>query len=191
MARKTKEAQAKKTPDMPAKQTKSEDMAPTKPAERSLRTLRDEIDGLFESFEKGMDWLPGRSQLFDEPFFEPFRRLKPAASGTRMAADLVEGDSEFRINAELPGMAEEDVEVTFSDDMLTIRAEKEDKKEEKEEDYHLMERRTGKFRRSFSLPPTVDADKISASLKDGVLSIVLPKRPEAKTETKKISVSKG
>ena len=191
MARKPKDAPAEKKSDMPVKKAKAAEQQASKPAERSLRSLRDEIDSLFDSFEKGMDWLPERSRLFDEPFFEPFRRLKPAAGGKRMAADLVEDDTEFRINAELPGMAEEDIEVTFADDLLTIKAEKEEKTEEKDKDYHLLERRTGTFRRSFSLPPTVDADKINASLKNGVLSIVLPKRPEAKKETKKISVSTG
>jgi len=72
--------------------------------------------------------------------------------------------------------------------MLTIKGEKKEEKEENRKDYHLSERRYGAFERSFGIPDGVDADKIAASFKKGVLTITLPKTPEAKKQEKKIAV---
>lgn len=192
MVKKPKSAKTKKKSDVAAKKRKKAiEVAVPKAAEHPVRTLRDEVDRLFENYERNLSLWP-KTWPFDlEPIFEPFRRLEPIAFGKQFTADLVETDEEFRVNAELPGLAEEDVEVTYSEGMLTIKGEKEEEREEKEEDYHFSERRYGKFRRSFSLPQTVNADKVQAKMKNGVLTVVLPKLAEAKKEMKKISVSKA
>ena len=91
----------------------------------------------------------------------------------------------------MPGIDEKDIEVTVADGMLTIKGEKSEEKEEKKKDYHVSERRFGSFRRSFALPKTADIDKVQASMKNGVLSVVLPKAAEAKATAKKVDIGKG
>ena len=90
--------------------------------------------------------------------------------------------------AELPGMDEKNIEVRFANGNLIIKGEKEEEKEEKKKDYHLRERHFGSFERQFAVPEGVDTDKIEASFKKGVLSITLPKKPEAIKAEKKIEV---
>jgi HSP20 family protein len=88
-------------------------------------------------------------------------------------------------------MDEKNVEVKFADGLLTIKGEKREKKEEKKKDYHLSERSYGSFQRSFTVPDGVDADKIDATFKDGVLTVTLPKTPEAQRKEKQIAIKKG
>src|ERR1700730_15274827 len=91
----------------------------------------------------------------------------------------------------LPGMDESNIDVKFSDGTLTIKGEKKDEREEKQKDYYLSERRYGSFQRSFGVPDGVDADKIEAHFKNGVLTVTLPKRPEAQKSEKKIAIKKA
>jgi HSP20 family protein len=88
-------------------------------------------------------------------------------------------------------MDEKNIEVNFSDGTLTIKGEKKDEKEEKNKDYYLSERRYGSFQRSFSVPDGVDAEKIEAAFKNGILTVTLPKTPEAQKKEKKIEIKKG
>ncbi len=88
-------------------------------------------------------------------------------------------------------MEEKDVEVKVTDDVMTIKGEKKEEKEEKKKDYHLSERRYGAFQRSFSLPIGVDADKIGASFNNGVLTVTLPKKPEAIKPERKVEIKAG
>jgi HSP20 family protein len=81
--------------------------------------------------------------------------------------------------------------VKFADGLLTIKGEKREEKEEKKKDFYLSERRFGCFQRSFQVPEGVDADKIVASFKDGVLTVTLPKSPEAQKKEKKIAIKKA
>jgi HSP20 family protein len=81
--------------------------------------------------------------------------------------------------------------VKFADGLLTIKGEKREEKEEKKKDFYLSERRFGSFQRSFQVPEGVDADKIVASFKDGVLTVTLPKSPEAQKKEKKIAIKKA
>ena len=85
-------------------------------------------------------------------------------------------------------MDEKNIEVKVVNGNLTIKGEKQEEKEEKKKDYYLHERRFGSFERSFEVPEGVDADKIEASFKKGVLSVTLPKKPEAQKPAKKIEV---
>lgn len=184
---KKKPAAKKPAPEQPKAAT---DTAPQDTADpHPIQTLRDEVNRLFEGFEKGLDWW-SRERPFDiEPFVEPFKRMEPFAPGKRMTADVDETDEAFRVTAELPGLEEKDVEVTLAEGLLTIKAEKSEAEEDK--DRHVSERRYGLFSRSFSLPKTVDTDKAEARMKNGVLSVVLPKRPETETAAKKVKISKG
>jgi HSP20 family protein len=85
-------------------------------------------------------------------------------------------------------MNESNIDVKFSDGTLTIKGEKRDEKEEKKKDFYLSERRYGSFQRSFAVPAGVDADRIEANFKNGVLTVTLPKTPQARTSEKRIPV---
>ena len=165
---------------------------PTKPQEkeserewRPLATLRREIDRLFDDFHM---WpRPFGRTLFD---VEPFWRGE-LSFGKAPAVDIAEKDKEYEITAELPGMDEKNIDVKFADGILTIKGEKTEEKEEKKKDYYLSERRFGSFQRSFQVPAGVDADKIDANFKNGVLTVVLPKSAEARKNEKKIAIKKS
>lgn len=88
----------------------------------------------------------------------------------------------------MPGVDPGNVELKIANDTLTIKGEKKDKKEEKKEHYHCSERRYGSFQRSFTVPAGVDADKVEASFKNGILTISLPKTAEAMKNEKKIAI---
>lgn len=107
--------------------------------------------------------------------------------------EIVEKDNELVLTAELPGMAKEDVEVVFEDDVLTIRGEKKDEKREKAEKegmrYHLWERSYGAFQRAFTLPRTIDAAHIVADFKDGILTVHMPKTALAQAKGRKIEIA--
>ena len=102
------------------------------------------------------------------------------------AFDITENDKDYVVTAELPGVDVKDVEITMSDDILSVKGEKKHEEEDKGEDYHRIERRFGSFSRSFRIPGKVESDKIDANYKDGVLKVLLPKA--AGTETKKIDI---
>jgi len=95
--------------------------------------------------------------------------------------DIYENDRhELLIKAEMPGMKREDIDIKVENNTLTIRGERRRESEVREEQYHRVERSYGSFSRSFSLPSTIDSEKVSAEYKDGVLTILLPTREEAK-----------
>jgi HSP20 family protein len=153
---------------------------------RPLANLRREIDRLFDDFGWGVARRPLGRTLFD---VEPFWRGE-FSFGKAPAVDIAEKEKEYEITAELPGLEENNVEVKFADGLLTIKGEKREEKEEKKKDYYLSERRFGSFQRSFQVPDGVDADKIAASFKNGVLTVILPKSPEAQKKEKKIAIKK-
>jgi HSP20 family protein len=151
---------------------------------RPFENFRREIDRLFDDFAGGMWRSP-----FGRPFFdvEPFWRA-PAAMTTMPAVDVAETDKAYEITAELPGLDEKNIEVKVADDVLTIRGEKQEEKEENRKDYYLSERSFGSFQRTFQIPSGVDPDKIEASFNKGVLTVTLPKSTEALKSEKKIAV---
>ena len=148
-----------------------------------FESLRREVDRLFDDFDGGFWRSPLRRSLLD---IEPFRRSE--AFGAMPAVDVTETDKGYEISAELPGIDEKNVEVKFADGVLTIKGEKQEEKEEKRKDYYLQERSFGSFRRSFQVPDGVDADKIEATFKKGVLTVMLPKSAQAQKTEKKIAV---
>jgi HSP20 family protein len=105
------------------------------------------------------------------------------------AVDIYETDAhEVVIKAELPDMKKEDIGVTFENSVLTLSGERKLDETTKREQYQRVERYVGRFSRSFTLPPTVDAGKIAATYKDGVLTIRLPRREEARPKQIDVSV---
>lgn len=123
-------------------------------------------------------------RLFDHSM-EPW----PENAMWDLPLDVVENKDEFVVKASLPGMNPDDLEITFNDNVLTIKGETKEDKEIKEEQYHLHERRQGVFTRSISLPNRVKSDAISAHYDAGVLTLKLPKAEEAKA--KRISINVG
>jgi HSP20 family protein len=150
---------------------------------RPFDSLRREVDRLFDDFGGGLWRSPFRG-AFD---LAPFQRLEPGF-GALPAVDVSETDKAYEITAELPRMDEKSVEVKLANGVLTIKGEKQDEKEEKKKDYYMRERSFGSFQRSFQVPDGVDADKIEASFKKGILSVTLPKSTEAQKAEKKIAV---
>jgi HSP20 family protein len=162
---------------LPKSEEKKVEQAPSLvPEWRPFETLRREIDRLFDDFGQGF-W---RAPL------EPLSRK--LTWGTAPAVDIVEGDKAYEVTAELPGMDEKNVEVKLANGGLTIKGEKKEEKEEKKKDYYLSERRYGAFERYFRLPDDVDVDKIEANVRNGVLKVTLPKKPEAQKPVKTIAV---
>lgn len=127
------------------------------------------------------------NRLFDEFFGESRQEL---AEGTWLpAVDVSETGAEIVVKAELPGMSKDDIELNLQDNVLTLKGEKKQEKNEEKENYHRVERSYGSFSRSFTLPAGVDQENVQANFKDGVLMITLPKAEEAKK--KKIEIAAG
>ncbi|MFQ5926635.1 MAG: Hsp20/alpha crystallin family protein [Terriglobia bacterium] len=104
------------------------------------------------------------------------------------AVDIVEDDNQIVLQADLPGVDPKGVDIQVENGTLMLRGERKYEKEVKEEDYRRVERAYGSFVRRFALPKTVDADKIQAEYRDGVLELRLPKRAEAKPKQIKVAV---
>jgi HSP20 family protein len=105
------------------------------------------------------------------------------------AVDIYEGEKEITLKAELPGIDKKDVQVEINDGVITLRGERKIEKENKKENYHRVERSYGIFNRSFTLPTTVDPGKVKANYKDGVLSVTLPRKEEAKPKSIPVGVN--
>ncbi len=104
------------------------------------------------------------------------------------AVNTREDEKAYVIEIDLPGIKKEDIEITTEDNVLTISGERKYKDEVKEDDYYKIESAYGKFSRSFTLPEKVDADKITAESKNGVLEVVIPKAAEEEKQPKKIEI---
>jgi HSP20 family protein len=124
--------------------------------------------------------------------WDPFRDFGFAAPSTSWMppVDIFQtGDHELVLKAELPDMTREAIDINIENFVLTIRGEKKVASDVKEEQFHHVERRYGSFSRTFSLPQTVDTGKVSADYKDGVLTVRLPLREEARPRSVKIDVA--
>jgi HSP20 family protein len=145
-----------------------------------------------------MRWQPFRNlsslqeqvnRLFEGTF--PSRGYESTLTAWAPAVDVYETENELVIKADLPDVAEKDLDVRVENHMLTIHGERKFEQEVKEEKYLRMERSYGSFSRSFSLPNSVSTEAIKAEYKDGVLNITLPKRAESKPKQVKIAVNNG
>ena len=103
-------------------------------------------------------------------------------------ADITETEEAFHVKAELPGIKKEDVNVTLSNGVLTLRGERKTEKEVKDEKMHRIERFQGTFVRRFDLPDNIDQDDISAQYTDGVLDLIIPKTSKKSPETLKVEI---
>ena len=127
-------------------------------------------------------------RLFDDRFFSP-ESTWTQPSAWNPALDVTENNDEIVVKASLPGVKPEDLEVTYTDNTLTIKGEVKAEEEKEESKYHLRERRYGTFMRSLTLPVGVKADSIQANYDAGVLTLHLPKSEEVKP--KRITVNTG
>jgi HSP20 family protein len=160
------------------------ELIPWKRNDNSLAVRRGAVDP-FEGFSREMDRMfesflsdfPGRMNLANRSFgaFMP-------------TMDVKETEKEIRITAELPGMEQKDVEVTLTEGILSIKGEKREEHEEEKGDTYRSERRYGAFERSIPLPVEVNADKVKAEFKKGVLKIVLPKSESAQANRRRIQI---
>ena len=123
--------------------------------------------------------------------WDPFRDFGFTAPSSWMPpVDIFQtGDHELVLKAELPDMSRDDIDVSVENFVLTIKGEKKAPSEVKDDQYHHIERRHGSFSRSFSLPQTVDSNRVSADYKNGVLTVRLPLREEAKPRSIKVDVA--
>lgn len=139
-----------------------------------VATLQRDIGRVFDDF-----W-----SRFDRSFGLPSTLF----GGNWLKADVSDTEKAIEVAVELPGMDEKDIDVSVTEDTLTIRGEKKSETEKKEKGYYLSERSFGSFHRSIALPAGIDIDNVDAQFKKGVLTITLPKTPEAREKVKKIQV---
>ncbi|HEX4998306.1 MAG TPA: Hsp20/alpha crystallin family protein [Terriglobia bacterium] len=136
---------------------------------RDLNTLQGRMNRLFED--------AGRGWGSDEP---------AATTSWSPSVDIYETENEIMVKAELPGIDRKDIVLNLENNVLTLKGERKFEKETKQDNYHRIERSYGTFSRAFSIPTTVDDDKIRADYKDGVLTIALPKKDQVKLKQIKI-----
>jgi HSP20 family protein len=128
------------------------------------------------------------NSLFDLPVMGNFSRQAQIFSGWTPALDLYQNNDNVVAVVELPGLRKEDIDISLHDGMLTIAGERQSSSSEGE-NAERTERFSGKFRRSITLPTRVDADKVSASYKDGILTVTLPKAEEAKPKKVEVTIA--
>ena len=126
------------------------------------------------------------NRLFDD-------RLTTRGSGESVgwtpSVDIYEDEESISLRFELAGVDPKDVDIRFENGVLTLRGERKLEREEKRDNYHRVELSYGTFTRSFSLPGTIDAERIKAESKNGILAVLLPKKPEAKPKSIQVKVS--
>ena len=130
---------------------------------------------------------------FDRLFEDLWSNDEGATNGRettwRPSVDIRETDQEFLIHADLPGIRQEDLEITVTDGRLTIKGQRHQEKESKEGGLHRVERAYGTFTRTFDLPAAVDTGAVAAAYRDGVLTVTVPKAEEAKPKQIEVKVS--
>jgi HSP20 family protein len=164
-------------------------LTPTTQNPRSLSVTR-ETDWPLYSLQRAMN------HIFQDFFSDGESFYSPAIFSEELSkftprVDLSETDKEYTVKAELPGINQNDIDISISRDMLTLRGEKKQEKEENVKGYHRMERSYGSFCRTIALPTEIETDKAEATFKNGVLNIKLPKTKEAQQESKKLTIKAG
>jgi HSP20 family protein len=147
-------------------------------------------------FENPVEWMRRWDQMFDRYFNRAFGSAFPTewTGGTERwsnftpAVNITDINTEYRVTAELPGMDEKDIELTLHRDHLTIKGEKKQEHEDKGQGYYRMERSYGTFQRTLPLPEGIDLDKAEANFSKGLLTVTLPKLPEAQTGARRITI---
>jgi HSP20 family protein len=144
-------------------------------------SLREDLDRLFDNF-----FLSPFSRRFLD--VDSLRRWGVHANGVTPRMDVVETEDNIEVSAELPGIAEADIDVSIAEGMITIRGEKKLVRDNKKGDLHLSERSFGTFTRSFRMPDNVDDENITATFDKGVLLLSMPKKEKVQPHRKKIAV---
>jgi len=137
---------------------------------REFASLQNRVNSLFQDYNRS-----GQDELSLTSSFVP-------------AVDVYEDEHKVTLKLEIPGVTQEEVDIRLENNTLTVRGERKFEKEEKEENFHRIERRYGSFARSFTLPNTLDADSVQANYENGVLKIELAKRVEAKPKQIKVNI---
>jgi len=135
---------------------------------KDMLDVRDEFDRMLDIFRPDFNLWDGYTKM--------------------PAIDVYENEDNLVVKAELPGMNKEDISITIEGDTLVLSGRKSQTKEEKKENYYRKEIREGAFSRSIEIPYPVDKEKVSATYKDGILEVVLPKTPEMKRKTIKVDI---
>jgi HSP20 family protein len=141
-----------------------------------LTTLQDRVNQLFNRAFGGFEGVGFEQPLTSAEFLPP--------------VDILEDEHNIMLQVEIPGVKEQDLNITLENNVLTLTGERKFKEEEKKENYYRIERRYGKFTRSFTLPVGVDAEKVEAVFENGVLNITIPKKEEFKPKQITIGVTK-
>mgnify|MGYP001820050380 CR=1 FL=1 len=124
--------------------------------------------------------------------YDPLRQVGERVKEWLAPASEASGnDDAYRITVELPGVAEQDIHLSIEDGFVTLKGEKRTEREEKCKTWYFSERQYGSFSRSFRLPPDAEAGKVDAQLKDGVLTITVPKTSPKKSQTGKVEIRMG
>ena len=139
---------------------------------RSLVSLQDEVDRMFQDF------------------FGSANLSAWAQEAAFPAIDIIENDKTFKVKAELAGIAPEDVEISVTDGFLTVKGERQEETEDKDENYLRRETSYGSFQRVVALPETADCDEADATFKNGILNITVPKKAEVLQKPKKLKIQK-
>lgn len=153
--------------------SRQEDEHPFAALQREMNQLFDEF---FGDWGTGLDW-------------PRWSGLRAHADQGALSVDVVEDEQEVRVTADVPGMDEKDIDVELSDNLLTIKGEKQQERDEKKRNYHLVERTYGAFQRSIPLPGGLLEDKAKARFKNGVLTVTIPKSAESKSQRKQIPIA--
>lgn len=141
----------------------------------SINDIQQEFDRVFDSLRNGLNAGWPRRPLFNTDWFKP-------------SLDVASNDDEYSVKVELPGIDSGDISIEYTSNTLKIKGEKRQEKEEKEKDYYRVERSYGSFQRILDIPEDADADNITSSYKDGVLSITIPRKMLEKKDTKSIEI---
>ena len=141
---------------------------------RDFMTVQDEMNRMFDQFFAREPW--GGDESMSKAEWSP-------------TVDISENKDEYLVSAELPGMKKEDVQITYANNILKIEGERQKEEEKQDTNYHRVERLYGKFCRTFQVPTQIQADKIAADFKNGILTVHLPKAEEAKPKEVQIKIS--
>jgi HSP20 family protein len=165
-----------------------DDKKGTDPAKKEPMEIMKPQKGFVSPFEEMERWF---EEAFRRPFYAPSWMPKfklPDFGMSYPTVDIFEDGNDVVVKAELPGMKKEDIDISISDDLITISGEKKSEEKVEKKDYYRLERSYGSFTRTLRLPAETQTDKAKANFKDGILEVRMPKTEAALQKTKKITV---
>lgn len=140
-----------------------------------VQNVHDELDKFLHDVFEGFGHMP--------------QMMRRDNTTLNVSMDMWEDDKAYMLQADMPGVEDKDVDITLEEDTLRIKAEKKSTQEEQEKNYHRVERAYGTFERQLTLPKNVNTDKVDAKLKNGVLTVTLPKKADDASKTKKVKLT--